>query len=168
MKTKFYKAWANYAHKRSQERNFEEYKRQKIIDKVKMERAVYHFKIETERKYFEIMKKWHLSAKVEKQIQREHEEKLQAFMENMQRKADEKKRQEEMALEIEKKRQFERVQEGRDDLATVPEMQPVNIDINQDFKFDNYDLSKKIPDVPEVKEESKYDYSPEIIQERSS
>ena len=129
-----------------------------------MERAVHHFKVETERKYFEFMKKWYMDLKIEKQIQIEHEQKLQAFLKNMQQKAEEQRRQEEMAEEIERKRQQERILEGREDFAICPKMEkePININIVEENEENglpqmNQDISIPLETNDEISEDNNED-----------
>lgn len=118
VKTMFYQAWKEYAQKQAQEKLFNQYKQEKIKEKVNMERAAYHHRVESCRKYFDSMKKWYFDVKVEKQIQLEHDQKLQLFLENI----NQRKQQQEMAHQIELKRQQEQIEEGRPEFAIVPEV----------------------------------------------
>lgn len=117
-KSAIYRAWKEYAKQRVQDKLFQQYKEEKIKEKVNEERASYHFKIETQRKYFNMLKIWFEEIKEEKEISKQNEIKLQTFLEQMKLKAEEKKRQEEV-IEIER-RKLE--QENQKDISTLLEL----------------------------------------------
>ena len=103
IKSKVYQAWREYTKQIAQDKLFQQYKEEKIKEKVNEERATYHYKVETQRKYFNAFKLWISIIREEKEISKQHELKLQSFLEQMKLKAEEKKRQEEV-IEIERKK----------------------------------------------------------------
>ena len=77
---KVYNSWHMWAHKSAQDKLFKQYQIEKKKEQVNYERAVYYDKRRQERKCFNCFKKFHILAQQEKEIEREHEEKMKKFM----------------------------------------------------------------------------------------
>ena len=101
-KSLFYQVWKEFAQKQAQERLFQQYKEEKIKERLNFERAAHHHKVELQRKHFEVLRSWVLGVREEKQIALEHELKLKQFLDNMKRKQEERKQ--EVTVEVHRDR----------------------------------------------------------------
>ena len=117
-KSKVYQVWKEYCKQKVQDKLFQQYKEEKFKEKVNEERAIYHHKIEVQRRIFSGFKFWISIVKEEKEITRQHELKLQNFLEQMKSKVEDKKKQEEI-IEIERKKLQD---ENQKDINTLLEL----------------------------------------------
>lgn len=180
MKSMVYQAWRDFAQKQAQEKLFQQYKQEKIKERLNLERAAQYHKTETQRKYFNGIKTWLRMVQDEKRIEEEHERKLQLFLENMKRKEEEKKRKEALRVEIERKREQElrQLQEDQEQatqqdqnlIQTFEEHEPIDIQY-KNFnaqKFENVlDDVEETKSLSNVEEESKEYQSSKMEEEKS-